>query len=321
MRYAIGIDVGGTKARGGLVDESGKILTMLQRPTDPEGGSDEVPEIIRELVDSAPAAVTAIGVAIAGFVEYPAGRLAFAPNLEFTNAELERTIAAGFGIPVTVENDASSAAWAEYRFGAGQGARNLLMVTVGTGIGGGIIADGRLYRGSRGFAAEFGHMPLSMDGPRCACGNVGCFEAWASGTALGRMARDQAPGHRDSLVLELAGGDPGRITGASVGAAADQGDDFALQLLSELGKRLGVGISGLARAFDPEAIVVGGGVSEEGERLLEPARAELARRFEGQVAPPILVSAALGNDAGVVGAAHLALTEVEATKEQGDANG
>jgi glucokinase len=313
VRYAIGIDVGGTKARGGLVEETGKIITMLQRPTDPEGGSDEVPEIIRQLVESAPAGVSAIGVAIAGFVEYPSGRIAFAPNLSFTNAELERTIAAGFDIPVAVENDANSAAWAEYRFGAGHGTRNMLMVTVGTGIGGGIITDGRLYRGSRGFAAEFGHMPVSTDGPRCACGNMGCFEAWASGTALGRMARDDAARHPDSLVFELAGGDPAKITGAMVGAAADENDEFALQLLSRLGKRLGVGLAGLARAFDPEAIVVGGGVSEEGERLLEPARAELAERFEGQVAPPILVSAALGNDAGVVGAAHLALQEVEAT--------
>jgi glucokinase len=309
MRYAIGIDVGGTYARGALVDESGKIHTMLQRPTDPEGGSDEVPEIIRQLVDAAPDRISAIGVAIAGFVEYPSGRIAFAPNLSFTNAELERTIAAGFEIPVAVENDANSAAWAEYRFGAGQGTRNMLMVTVGTGIGGGIIADGRLYRGSRGFAAEFGHMPISMDGPRCACGNVGCLEAWASGTALGRMAREEVAAHRDSLVVELAGGDPEKITGEMVGAAADRNDGFALQLLHRLGRRLGIGLAGLAKAFDPEAIVVGGGVSEEGELLLEAARAEVGVRFEGQVAPPAVVSAALGNDAGMVGAAHLALSE------------
>ena len=312
MRYAIGIDIGGTKARGALVDEQGQIRLSVQRPTDPESGSDEVPEVIRELLETSPAPVAAIGVAIAAWVEHPSGRIAFAPNLSFTNADLERTIASGFGIPVLVENDANCAAWAEHLFGAGRGTRDMLMVTVGTGIGGGIIAGGRIYRGSRGFAGEFGHMPISIGGPQCACGNLGCLEAWASGSALGRMAREQAAGHQDSEVLRLVGGMPENITGATVGAAADLHDEFALQLLTELGVRLGVGLAGLAKAFDAEMIVVGGGVSEEGERLLEPARAELSSRFKDQVAPPILISAALGNDAGVVGAAHLALGEVEA---------
>lgn len=312
MRYAIGIDIGGTKARGALVDEEGRILLSVQRPTDPESGSDEVPQVIRELLETSSSPVSAIGVAIAAWVEHPSGRIAFAPNLSFTNADLERTIASGFGIPVLVENDANCAAWAEHRFGAGKGTMDMLMVTVGTGIGGGIVAGGRLYRGSRGFAGEFGHMPISLDGPRCACGNIGCLEAWASGSALGRLARERAAGHEDSEVMRLAGGVAENITGAVVGAAADVLDEFALELLSELGVRLGVGLAGLAKAFDPEMIVVGGGVSEEGELLLSAARDELASRFRDQVAPPILVSAALGNDAGVVGAAHLALGEVEA---------
>ena len=312
MRYAIGIDIGGTKARGALVDEQGRILLSVQRPTDPESGSDEVPQIIKELLETSPSPVSAIGVAIAAWVEHPSGRIAFAPNLSFTNADLERTIASGFGIPVLVDNDANCAAWAEHRFGAGKGTMDMLMVAVGTGIGGGIIAGGRLYRGSRGFAGEFGHMPISLDGPRCACGNIGCLEAWASGSALGRLARERAAGHEDSEVMRLVGGVVENITGAVVGAAADVLDEFALELLSELGVRLGVGLAGLAKAFDPEMIVVGGGVSEEGELLLSAARDELGSRFKDQVAPPILVSAALGNDAGVVGAAHLALGEVEA---------
>jgi glucokinase len=312
MRYAIGIDIGGTKARGALVDEQGQMVLVAQRPTDPESGSDEVPSMIKQLLETSPSEVSAIGVAIAAFIEHPAGRIAFAPNLSFTNADLELTIAGSFGIPVVVENDANCAAWAEHVCGAGKGAQNMLLVAVGTGIGGGIIAEGRLYRGSRGFAGEFGHMPISMDGPRCACGNRGCLEAWASGRALGRMARERARGHESSEVLRLAGGVPEKITGAFVGAAADMHDEFALQLLDELGLRLGVGLSGLAKAFDPEMIVVGGGVSEEGELLLAAARAEMSSRFKDQVAPPILVSAALGNDAGVVGAALLALSEVEA---------
>ncbi|MEX2552716.1 MAG: ROK family protein, partial [Actinomycetota bacterium] len=281
-------------------------------PTDPESGSDEVPQVIRELLETSPSPVSAIGVAIAAWVEHPSGRIAFAPNLSFTNADLERTIGAGFDIPVLVENDANCAAWAEHRFGAGKGTMDMLMVAVGTGIGGGIIAGGRLYRGSRGFAGEFGHVPISLDGPRCACGNIGCLEAWASGSALGRLARERAAGHEESEVMRLAGGVVENITGAVVGAAADVLDEFALELLSELGARLGVGLAGLAKAFDPEVIVVGGGVSEEGELLLSAARDQLGSRFKDQVAPPILVSAALGNDAGVVGAAHLALGEVEA---------
>jgi glucokinase len=312
VRYAIGIDIGGTKARGALVDERGQILLVGQRPTDPESGSDEVPLVIKELLEGSPSPVAAIGVAIAAFVEHPAGRIAFAPNLSFTNADLELTIAGSFGIPVVVENDANCAAWAEHLCGAGKGVRDMLMVAIGTGIGGGVIAEGRLYRGSRGFAGEFGHMPISIGGPRCSCGNAGCLEAWASGSALGRMARERAGGHEDSEVLRLARGVPDNITGAIVGAAADVHDEFALQLLNELGFRLGVGLSGLAKAFDPEMIVVGGGVSEEGELLLAAARAEMNLRFKDQVAPPILVSAALGNDAGVVGAALLALGEVDA---------
>ena len=188
----------------------------------------------------------------------------------------------------------------------------MLMLTVGTGIGGGMILDGRLYRGSRGFGAEFGHMPVTLDGPACNCGSHGCLEAVASGTALGRRARERVVDYPESEVLRLAHGKVEDITGAMVGKAADTYDPFAIELLWDLGTMLGVGLAGLAKAFDPELIVVGGGVLEEGESILGVAREELVARYKGQVDPPAVVSASLGNDAGVVGAAQLSLEAVSA---------
>jgi glucokinase len=307
VRYSVGVDIGGTKIRGAEVDELGNITFEVNRPTDARSGADGVVEVIGEVIAGMGHQPSAIGAAVAAFVEYPSGRIAFAPNLIFHDDKIRQRIAEKFGLPVVLENDASAAAWGEYLHGAGRGAGSLIMLTVGTGIGGGIVMDGKLKRGSRGFAGEFGHMPISLDGPPCACGNHGCLEAWASGTALGRMARERIPDHPESTVLGLAGGEAGLITGAVVGEAALTGDPFALELVADLGTFLGVGMAGLARAFDPARIVVGGGVAELGTILLEPAVRELKRRFSGQVEPPQAVPASLGNDAGVVGAAALSL--------------
>lgn len=306
MRYSLGVDLGGTKTLGALVDEQGTIHNRVRLAT----GSLAVSRfagMIEDLLMSSPYPVDAIGLAVAGFVTYPAGRVAFAPNLDVDDREPGAKLARRFGLPVRVENDASAAAWAEHRCGAGQGARDMLMVTVGTGIGGGIVADGRLYRGSRGFAAEFGHVPVSLDGPQCGCGLQGCLEAMASGTALARMARERVEQWNGSELLRLAGGDPEAVTGEMVGEAARLADPLARELLRDLGYLLGVGLSGLAKALDPELIVVGGGVLREGEAILGPAREAFNARYRGQVDPPKLVSASLGNDAGVVGAALLAI--------------
>lgn len=311
MRWRIGVDIGGTKIRVALVDEQGVIALRAERPTQAQDPAEAALLLIAEMLNRAPAAVAAIGVAVAGFIEYPSGRVAFAPNLQVHHRNLKTLFEDRFALPTAVDNDANAAAWGEHLFGAGVGVDDMLLVTVGTGIGGGVICGGRLYRGSRGFAGEFGHMPISIGGPECSCGARGCLEAWASGRALGALARERPEGRADSEVFKLAGGRPERITGTMVGLAADVSDGYALSLLAELGTRLGVGLAGLAKAFDPELIVVGGGVSEEGESLLGPARQELGRRFSGQVAPPTLVSAALGNDAGVVGAAHLAMSPAD----------
>ncbi len=312
MRYSLGVDIGGTKILGAVIDEEGTILRKTRVPTDPAKGLDALPEAIDLFLAEAKKPIESIGLAVAAFVEHPSGRIFFAPNLNFTNPEIGEDISREYGLPVVVENDANAAAWAENRLGAGKGTRDMLMVTVGTGIGGGVVAGGRLYRGSRGFAAEFGHIPVTPGGPPCNCGSHGCLEAVASGNALGRMARERAEDFPDSEILRLAGGKLETITGAMVGKAADIRDPFAVELLWDLGTLLGIGLAGLAKAFDPELIVVGGGVLEEGESILGAAREELAARFRGQVDPPAVVSASLGNDAGVVGAALLSLEAVSA---------
>ncbi|HEU4867020.1 MAG TPA: ROK family protein [Actinomycetota bacterium] len=312
MRYSLGVDIGGTKILGAVVDEEGTIISKTRVPTDREEGVDALPEAVDLFLAEATKPIEAIGLAVAGFVEYPSGRILFAPNLSFSNPDIGEDLSREYGLPVVVENDANAAAWAENRFGAGRGSLNMLMVTVGTGIGGGVVLDGRLYRGSRGFAAEFGHMPVTLDGPACNCGSRGCLEAVASGTALGRMARERVVDYPDSEVLRIAKGRVEDITGATVGRAADTHDPFAIELLWDLGTLLGVGLAGLAKAFDPELIVVGGGVLEEGESILGAAREELGARYKGQVDPPPVVSASLGNDAGVVGAAQLSLEAASA---------
>lgn len=304
MEYCLGLDVGGTKILGGLVDPSGSIVKEVQRPSHPNGWPDVVLQVVEDLLRHPAETVRAVGLAVAAWVEYPSGRLAYAPNLVVTDRDLVGEIESRFTLAAGVDNDAAAAAWAEFRFGAGVGVQDLLMVTVGTGVGGGAVLGGALYRGSRGFAAEFGHIPVSMDGPRCPCGAHGCLEAVASGRALGRMARERTK--EGSAILELAGGDPAGITGELVGKLAAEGDPEALELVAQLGRNLGIGLTGLAKAFDPQAIVVGGGVSALGDALLEPARAEMRARYEGQVDPPALVVAALGNKAGVVGSADLA---------------
>jgi glucokinase len=307
VRYGVGVDIGGTKIRAALVGEDGGVLVKRDVPTDPEVGADAAGDAVQLILAEEGPRGEAIGAAVAGFVEQPSGRIAFAPNLRYSNPDIGRELGHRFTLPVVVQNDANAAAWAEHRCGAGRNVKNVLMVTVGTGVGGGAVVDGRLYTGSRGFAGEFGHVPVMKDGPRCACGASGCLEALASGTALGRAARERVNDHPDSLVLQLAEGHVEKVTGAIVGQAAISGDPFAKQLVQEVGTWLGVGLTGLAQAFDPGRIVVGGGVAEVGPLFLDAAIEEMNRRFMGQVAPPDVVPASLGNDAGVVGAALLGL--------------
>jgi glucokinase len=304
MSLVAGVDSGGTKVLAALVDEEGRIVDRVEHPTDPRAGTASILRALGELFEKESPA--AIGVGVAAWVGWPSGRVVFAPNLFYDDPEVKEAIRRRFGLPVSVENDANAAAWGECRFGAGVGVSEMLMVTVGTGIGGGIVSGGKLYRGRNGYAGEFGHMTLIEGGPRCACGERGCFEAMASGAAIGRMAREGLHAAGSTAVRELSGGDSERVTGALVAEAAEGGDAYARLILRRAGHWLGIGLTNLVNIFDPEVIVIGGGGASSGGLLLDPAREELARRLEGRREPPRVAEAALGNDAGVIGAADLA---------------
>jgi glucokinase len=306
---AIGVDVGGTKVAALLTDDRGTILDrrVVHSPADDaEATVDAVVDLARGLADGRDD-VVAVGVGAAGLVSLE-GVLRFAPNLAWREFPVRDRVAAGVGLPVIVDNDATVAAWGEFRFGAGQGATDLLLVTVGTGIGGGIVAGGNLFRGAHGFAAEIGHIIVEPGGPPCGCGNFGCWEQVASGRAIERLGRRAAAEHPDSALGRAAGGDPAAVDGPAVTTAAHEGDPMSLRILERVGVRLGEGIAGLVNVLDPDVVVVGGGASSAGDLLLGPAR----RAFEDSVeaaehrpAVPIL-PAALGNDAGAIGAADLA---------------
>ncbi len=307
MRSAIGIDIGGTKVAGLRVAEDGTVLDRRERPTPADDVAATV-ETVSELAGVLVAAGgEAIGVGAAGMVDFAAGVLRYAPNLAWREVSLRDMLSERTGLPCVVDNDANVAAWGEYRFGAARGYRHVLAVTVGTGIGGGIVADGELLRGAHGFAAEIGHIIVEPDGPPCGCGNRGCWEQVASGQALDRLARAEVERDPAGRIAALAAG--AEASGRHVSEAARQGDPAAIGIFAAVGRRLGQGIAGLVNVLDPEVVVVGGGVAEEGAILLEPAREAFLDSVEAPEHRPEvpIVAAALGNDAGAIGAAALGL--------------
>lgn len=311
MELTIGVDVGGTKIAAGVVDRAGVVIDDVRVST-PAGTAEAVERgivtAVQQLADKHPAA--AVGVAIAGFVDEKRSVLRFAPNLPMAERPLRDIIAAATGLPVVIENDANAAAWGEFRFGGGRGSSDMVLLTVGTGLGGGIVLSNRLLRGAFGVAGEVGHVRMVPGGLPCGCGNRGCWEQYTSGSALIREARALArtmPG-RGARLLELSGGDPEGISGRMVTRAAAEGDPAARELLAAVGRWLGEGIADLANLLDPAAVVVGGGVSEAGDLLLQPAREAYAALLSGGAHRPKLriVAAELGNGAGLIGAADLA---------------
>ena len=308
--HAVGLDIGGTKIAGGVVTGGGRVLDRTRVPTPPDDEAATLAAlfaVVDDLLVRHPG-VEAIGLGAAGLVERPGGIARWAPHNTYRRMELRRLLHERTGLPTSVDNDANAAAWAEARFGAGAGADDLVLVTVGTGIGGGLVLDGRLYHGEHGFAGELGHLIVDPDGDRCACGNRGCLEAMASGSTLGRLGREAAASDPAGRLATLAGG-PGLVTGEVVFAAASEGDKVALALFERVGHWLGVGIASLVTIFDPDLVVVGGGVAAAGELLLAPARASFERYVHARDhrdLPPV-VPARLGADAGLVGAATLAL--------------
>lgn len=310
-RPTIGVDVGGTKIAAGVVDADGNIGARDQVPTvadDPSRILADIVDAVRKLLDETHG-VAAVGVGAAGLVDVAAGVILGAPNLAYRDVPVGKTLEAELGLPAIVDNDANVAALAEAVYGAGRDAGDQIMVTVGTGIGGGIIIGGRLYRGHYGVGAELGHMVIDPDGPVCGCGNRGCWEAVASGTAIGRLARQRVEGGAGAGVLAAAGGRIEAITGELVGQAAVDGDAFARDVVEEIGRLLGIGLASIVNIFDPEVIVVGGGAAAgTGELLLGPARDAMTTHILGTAwrQPVRVVPAVLGNDAGIAGAAVLA---------------
>lgn len=309
--HAIGVDIGGTKIAAGVVDDAGAIVVQGRRDTDPEQPSEieqAVADLVRELADVAE--VEAVGVAAAGFVSNDRASVLFAPNIAWRDYPLRDRLAPAIGLPVVVENDANAAGWAEYRFGAGRGVDDVVMLTVGTGLGGAVVVGGELLRGAHGVAAEIGHIRMVPDGHMCGCGHAGCWEQYASGRALTRQARAAAIAYpeRAQRLLAVAGGEARKIKGPHVTQVAQQGDALAIELLAELGTWLGAGAADLVAVLDPAMIVIGGGVARAGDLLLEPAREAFAASLSarGHRPEPVFRIAEMRNDAGIVGAADLA---------------
>lgn len=308
----VGVDLGGTKCLGVLLDADGAIVHQARRPT-PHGDDAVIATLaatVEDLLGQVPAdvaAVATVGLGVPGLVTRT-GQLAAAPNLRgVARLEVAERISAALGRSVTVDNDATCATTAEWALGAGRDATDLVLVTLGTGIGGGIVSGGRLQRGHHGFAGEFGHMVIDPDGPPCVCGRRGCWERYASGAGLARLARDAALGGRAVRVVELADGDPESVRGEHVQLAAREGDRDALAVIDQFGRWVAIGLVNLTNALDPEVIVIGGGLIRGADLYLEPIT-----RWFGELlyAPdhrghPRIERARWDERAGAVGAALL----------------
>ena len=311
MTLAIGVDVGGTKVAAGVVDEDGRILAKLKRSTpaaSPSRTEHAIADAVTELL--ARHQVAAIGLGAAGFVDSARATMLFAPNLAWRDEPLKQRVEERLGHHVVVENDANASAWAEARFGAARGYRDVVLVALGTGIGAAILIGGELYRGRWGMAGEPGHVRVVPDGRLCGCGNRGCWEQYCSGNALVAEAREFARRTPEGAIrlLQLGGVGPESISGPVITQAATEGDPAALRCFQTIGGWLGQGLADLAAILDPACFVIGGGVSEAGDLLLDPARAAFERALAGRGYRPLaeIKVAELGEDAGIVGAADLA---------------
>jgi glucokinase len=311
--YAIGVDIGGTKIGAGVVDADGTILAKTRVKTDATDGDAvdaAVVEVCRRLM--ADWAVDAVGLAAPGFIGSDRSTVLFTPNLPWRDHPLRAVVATQLpaGVEVVVENDANAAGWAEFRFGVAKDVTDMVTLTLGTGLGGAVITNGALVRGSAGVAAEIGHLRVVQGGHPCGCGQSGCWEQYVSGSALERYAREAARDEpeRAAALLEQAEGDWTAVKGKHVTRAAAVGDPLAIELLARIGTWLGTGAASVSALLDPALYVVGGGLSGAGELVMAPARAAFAANMSARGHHPeaAFAVAAMGNDAGIVGAADLA---------------
>ncbi len=307
---ALGIDIGGTKVAAGVVDGLGNIRDELRRDTpgrDPRAVEAVIVELVHEL--GARHDLHSVGIGAAGWMDLDGGTVVFSPHLAWRNEPLRENLESLLNRPVTLANDADAAAWAEWRFGAGRGRDRLVCLTLGTGIGGALVVDGRVERGSFGMAGEFGHQIIMPGGHRCECGNRGCWEQYASGNALGREARElaRAKSPMAAELLAAVDGHAADITGTLVTELALAGEATCGELVEEVGDWLGLGIANLAAALDPALFVIGGGLSAAGDLLLAPARRAYAKNLTGRGfrQEAVITGAQLGPAAGLIGAADL----------------
>lgn len=316
----LGVDIGGTRLRAARFSPAGQMLQRESVPTCVDEGRDAVLErlyrLIERVLPGSGEEIIGIGLAVPGPLNPYTGVIIDAPNMPgWVNVPLRDLVAERFGQPVYIGNDANLAALGEHRFGAGRGYNDVIYLTISTGIGSGIITDGRMLLGRDGLGAEAGHIVVEPDGPRCGCGGYGHLEAVASGTALGRQAAALVAEGRAPAIAALAGGDPSRVTGEIVGKAALAGDPVARELVTRAARYIGQGIATLLHLFNPGIVILGGGVTQLGDLLFEPVRArvrELAMSPVYWENTPI-VQAALGDDVGLLGALALVLKESEPT--------
>jgi glucokinase len=307
--HAIGIDIGGTKIAGALVSETGEIIVEDRHPT-PAGDPVAITDIVVAMIErlSAGHEVKAAGVAAAGFIDAAQSTVYYAPNINWRNEPFQANLQARLDLDITIDNDANAAGWAEFRFGAGREVSDMTMLTIGTGVGGAIVTENRLFRGGFGAGAEIGHLRVVPDGLPCGCGSRGCIEQYGSGRALLRYANEIADVGGIGLPLAEARAENGALDGGIVGQFIAAGDAGAIHAVQELGRWIGQACASLGAVLDPQLFVIGGGVAVAGDLLINPVRESYLQHLPARGYHPEaeFVIAELVNDAGVVGAADLA---------------
>lgn len=310
--YFIGVDLGGTKISGALSDQRGEIISKITLPTKAEEGEEAVLSRIIEAIDTVIKEgninigdIKAIGIGSPGPLDAKLGVIITTPNLPFKNFNLVKPIKEKFNIPTYLDNDANVAAIGEFIFGAGRGSENMVFITVSTGIGGGAILNGKIYRGSTNNALEIGHTTLKKDGPRCNCGNYGCAEVLSSGTAIGKSAKAAVERGEDTTLKNYE-----NVSSYEVFKEASKGDKVATEILSEALNYLGICVANIISSFDPEMVILGGGVSMGGKIVFDTVEAVVKERCFAILSENTKIRpAALGTEAGVIGAVALAIME------------
>jgi glucokinase len=309
---SIGIDIGGTKILGALVDIDGKVISEQKIPSpaqDPDQMVEVVVELIQSLTEQATDVIVGVGVAAAGFIDADQSTILYAPNLNWRHEPLRERLQQRVPHRVVIENDANAAGWAEYKFGAGRGTKDMVMLTLGTGVGGAVISDYKLRRGGFGIGGELGHVRVVQDGRLCGCGRKGCVEQYASGTAVLKAAKKLANSEGPAGTrLRALKAENSELTGLLVYQALLEGDQGALQIVSDAGAYLAQAMGTITAVLDPQVYVIGGGLSEAGELILNPIRQAFNKELPARGFRPEakIVAAQFSNQAGVIGAADLA---------------